>query len=265
MKPTTTASIKIAALAAVLLFPISALASVAITEIMYDAPGSDSGHEWVEINNTGASSINIYGYKLFEGGTNHGISVASGTSTLAAGEVAVIANNPQTFLQDFPHYAGTIFKSSFSLSNTGESLVIEDNLLTQVEGVSYISAQGADGDGNSLHQSGDSWIPGAPNPGSTAVTTAIVKTTASAPVSKIASTKSTTSTKTKNSQEAAVGAAGSSFTMPSPPPNDTLWTTLLGLAALIVIGVGGALYVRNPKETLSTSETTPTAEEFEIS
>jgi len=251
--------------------PASAFATVQITEIMYDAPGSDSGREWIEIANTGTAATDIYGYKLFEGGVNHGISVVSGTTTLAAGEVAVITNNAQKFLEDFPHYTGTIFKSSFSLSNTGETLVIKDNLLTQVVRVSYISAQGADGDGNSLHKNDPAWISGAPNPGSLVVTAAIkpapaapaVKTSASAV--KITAVKKSSNSSSNSSQATAVGESNTPFQTPALPQNTALWTTVLGLAALIAVGVGGALYVRGSRTALNTGETAPTAEEFDIS
>ena len=45
--------------------PLFAYASIEITEIMYDAPGADTGREWVEVTNTGVSPADISNYKLF--------------------------------------------------------------------------------------------------------------------------------------------------------------------------------------------------------
>jgi len=247
--------------------PVSAFASIDITEIMYDAPGSDAGHEWIEVTNSGTAPVDLYGYKLSEGGANHAMSAAEGTSTLAVGEVAIISNNIQSFLSDFPNYSGTILKSSFSLSNTGEEVVVKDTKLAAVAPATYNSNSGAGGDGNSLHNNNGAWKPGAPNPGSTAVTSEIVK----APTAKKSSSASTKKSKTSSlsfgsdsSQSAAVGASDV-FQTPSLSGNDTLWTTIFGLAALIVVGIAGVLYVKRPGEmTLTQIEKTPTAEEFKI-
>jgi hypothetical protein len=254
---------------AVLLFPAVASAAVQITEVMYDAPGSDSGHEWMEISTD--SSIDLHGFKLNEGGSNHALAATQGTSSLAAGDVAIISNNPQTFLADFPNYTGTIFKSSFSLSNTGETILLKDAKLSDIATLTYNSSEGGAGDGNSLHLNGQSWTPGAPNPGSLAATKAIVKPAApvaikAAPVKKTSSVKSTSKSAVSfNDSGATQSAAVANASAPSAPlPQNNLIWTALGLIALIIVGVGGAIYARNAASSLQTANEALTADEFEI-
>ena len=45
------------ALSLLVLFPLSVAAEVQIDEVMYDVPGSDDGHEWVEVVNTGGNPL----------------------------------------------------------------------------------------------------------------------------------------------------------------------------------------------------------------
>ncbi len=247
--------------------PLVAAASVQMTEVMYDAPGTDSGHEWIEI--TTDAPINLAGYRFAEGGTNHVLTTAQGTSSLVAGQIAIISNNPQTFLADFPNYTGTIFKSSFSLSNTGETVSIRDNKLADVATLTYGSSAGASGDGNSLHLNVGTWAPGAPNPGSLAPTKAMVKPAAAAKVTatkKTSAIKSTSKSSMFNDANASQSAAVANVEMPmsSPAPENNLMWTLFGITALIVLGIGGAVYARTMTAGLQKQNEELTADEFEI-
>ena len=153
------------ALAALAGFPESAFASVQITELMYDVSGTDTGREWIEITNRGTSAVDISGYKLFEGDANHALTVVSGSPTLAAGAAAVLVEDATKFGTDWPNVSSAVLKASFSLSNTGETLVLKDSTLNEVDKITYEGSVGAAGDGNSLHRSGSSFVPGAPDPG----------------------------------------------------------------------------------------------------
>src|SRR3989338_2889840 len=113
----------------VIFFPAFAHASVVFTEIMYDVSGTDTGREWVEITNTGTVSVDVSWYKFFEANTNHALVLISSSGTLQAGSSAVIADDATKFKIDWPSYAGTLFDSSFSLSNTGESIALRDGAL----------------------------------------------------------------------------------------------------------------------------------------
>ena len=233
---------------------------------MYDAPGSDNGHEWLEVSNVGSSSVNLLGYKFFEGGVNHGVVAVSGGTMLAAGASAVIADNAATFSEDYPAYAGLLFKSSFSLLNTGETLALKDASSTIVDSIAYASSMGGAGDGNSLHRVGDSFVAGAPNPGSMAPTAALIKAQP-APPTNAAQAKTAGKSKNASSYASTTPASVASAVKNTPdfPVSDndsTLVTALLGLGALIIVGVGGVMYVR--MSGIPAPETELTADEFDI-
>jgi hypothetical protein len=267
----------------ILIAPLPAFAAVQVSEVMYDAPGADTGREWIEISNIGNNSVNLFGYKLFEGGVNHSITLVAGKgtlTTLAVDESAVIANNPSKFLSDYPHYAGTLLKSSFSLSNTGETFAIKDASSSVLDSVSYSSSMGATGDGNSLHRNGDTFVAGAPNPGSVVPTKAIVKVISPASQSdisvplpaaskaKVTKTKSKsffTASSSKNSASVAAASAYDPVQAPASDTGSTLLTALLGLGALVVLGVGGVVYSQLSTSTVpGDEETDTTADEFDI-
>jgi len=277
MKVWTTKGRSLAAIIGIFLSfaaPTVACASVQFTEIMYDAPGADTGREWIEITNTGQSSVDLTGYKLFESGVNHNLTPVQGTTTLAAGESAIITADMQKFLADYPAYTGAIFKSPFSLLNTSGSFALKDKTLAMVDSASYSAAMGAAGDGNSLHLSAappaGGWVPGAPNPGSNAPTKAIVKI---APVSSATSAPKTTTTAVKvtaktSSKNAVKNSATNSASVvlgaePLVKTMSPVWLYVLGLAACGMLVVAAVLYVRQTRSKLR-HETDSEAAEFEL-
>jgi len=162
-----------------------------ISEIMYDAPGSDAGHEWIEIFNDGSASVSIADWRLLEGGVKHKLAAVSGGDSVQPGQYAIIADNPENFRTDFPDFNGQLFDSAFSLSNTGETLK-----LLNAEGATAVSVsyQGTAGDGNSLNKSGNEFVARTPTPGASISSSAIT----SPP-------KETTTTKQKKETAAVVG------------------------------------------------------------
>jgi hypothetical protein len=146
-------------------------ADVIITEIMFDlAEGSDSGREWVEVHNTGSEPVDLTEWRLYENDTNHGLK-AVGSEMLAAGEYAIIADNPSKFSADWPSYDGPLFDSAFSLNNSGETLVMRccGKEASDRDSVTYNATGGGNGDGLSLHRSGSSIVTANPSPGSGAI------------------------------------------------------------------------------------------------
>lgn len=141
-------------------------ADIIFSEIMYALEGADTGREWVEIFNNGSNTITPTEWRLFENGTNHKLTLVQGGNTLSPGGYAVIADNTEKFLTDWPNFSGVLFDSSFSLSNTGETLVLRDAELIDRDTVSYTSEWGALDDGNSLQYSESAWSASAPTPGS---------------------------------------------------------------------------------------------------
>ncbi len=150
----------------VCLLPWPALGAVQITEVMYDVSGTDTGREWFEFTNTGDSSIDVSGYKFFEANTNHALAAVSGSGVVQPGGSAIVADDSAKFLLDYPSFSGTLFDSSFSLSNTGETIVLKDGALTVLDTVIYDAGSGGAGDGNSLQRAGATFAAAAPNPGS---------------------------------------------------------------------------------------------------
>lgn len=161
--------------------PVSA--QVVISEIMYDLQtGSDTGREWVEIANTSGSPITVSTstWKFFEANTNHGLTLFQGSLTISAGGFFVIADDPSKFLVDWPNFSGTIFDSTFSLTNTtGEVIAIKTSTTTTADQITYDVSGGAAGDGNSLQLVNGVWKGSTPTPnavnssssGNTATTT----------------------------------------------------------------------------------------------
>lgn len=136
---------------------------VKINEIMYDAPESDEGKEWIEIKNEDADVVDMSGWKLYESGTDHSLSLVRGGGTLTSGEYAVIADDAAVFLSENPLFSGTLFDSAFALSNNGKTVAIKNGTLV-IDTLSYSSSTGAHGDGRSLQKIDDIWraAPGTP-------------------------------------------------------------------------------------------------------
>ncbi|PCI19164.1 hypothetical protein COB64_04200 [Candidatus Wolfebacteria bacterium] len=132
---------------------------------MYDLEGSDSDREWIEITNTGSNDIDLSTWKFYENTTNHALTPFQGGNLISPGDFAVIVDKAETFLIDWPNFLGLIFDSSFSLSNSGEVLEIRDSDLLTIHQVTYSSADGAQGDGNSLQISGNDISSGVATPG----------------------------------------------------------------------------------------------------
>jgi hypothetical protein len=199
----------IGCLTLILVAPVAAHAAVIVTEIMYNPAGANAGHQWIEITNTGPDSVDLGAkdIRLFDSSGNHVIKAyearsdsAAGADTeavLSAGTVAVITKDPLTFLSDYPTYAGTLLKSSFTLSSAAGFVGILQADGAVLEKATYSAALGAAGDGNSLQRlatnssnASGTFKPAAPTPGISPITlpTALVAPMKPS-VSKIGTTK----------------------------------------------------------------------------
>ncbi len=155
-------------------FALPAQAATVVTEIMYNPLGSNTGHQWIELTNTGPDSVDLgaKNIRLFDENGNHVIRpYGSNKSILLPGAVAVVAQNPLMFLTDYNSYNGPLFKSSFLLSSSAHSNVvgITDTPSTILTQANYDSELGAAGDGNSLQRTlgglTDAFKPATPTPG----------------------------------------------------------------------------------------------------
>ncbi len=135
-----------------------------VTEVMYSPEGTDSGHEWIEVENTSGQSIDFSTWNFRENETDHRLTAVS-ESSLSSGEFAVIVQDPAKFQADFPDFSGLLFDASFGLRNGGEPVSLVNASGTVVDSLHYDPDTGADGDGNSLQLSSGSWLAAQPTPG----------------------------------------------------------------------------------------------------
>ena len=145
------------------------VSAIEITEVSYDLEGSDSlaPGEWIEIYNDTASNIEISKIKFLEGGSYHNIN-EYGSSGIVVPPLsyAILAHRADLFRDFFTSFSGIVFDSSFSLSNTGETLKITDDNQVELDSFTYTSSDGAFGDGNTLQKNESLIVSSQPTPGS---------------------------------------------------------------------------------------------------
>ena len=155
-----------------ILNPYFSHAEIIISEIMYDLEGSDAGNEWLEILNTGSSTVIINDYHFYEAGVHHGLNNES-IIEMDPGEYAVIVQDIDGFIDRYGS-GNNLLRSSFSLNNTGEELAISDEDKNIIYSVSYDSSFGGQGNGNSLSYGNNGWFQSAPTPGGNAGSEVVV-------------------------------------------------------------------------------------------
>ncbi len=133
-------------------------AVVRVSEVFYDAEGSDVGKEYIEVINTYSSDIDFTKYKISIGleGSNHRVvehPVNTGPKTLSSGEAAILTKEPEEFLALFPNYRGLIFDVALkNLPNSkGETILIKDPDLNIIYEVTYEDSDLSDEEHKSLH------------------------------------------------------------------------------------------------------------------
>jgi plastocyanin len=143
--------------------PHFVVAKIVITEIMYDPSGTDTGREWIEIYNDGSGPVDMATLRFFENNVAHTMKAHNAPAALLLADTyAIVADNPEKFLIDYPTYAGLLIDSAFSLNNTGEPLSIQTVDAIVDSTVTYSVEWGAAGNGNSLQLSDSIWIPALP-------------------------------------------------------------------------------------------------------
>lgn len=146
---------------------ISQAQTIAITEIMYDAQGTDAKHEWCEIYNYGSEPILVNSgtastsWRFFDGGS-HALKLIQGSATLAAQGTAIIAADSTTWIAEHPGFSGSIFDTAMSLDNTSGKIGFSTSAKGQLFiSAAYTDATGANGNGHTieLRTIGDSTQP----------------------------------------------------------------------------------------------------------
>lgn len=197
------------------LLPLNIQAQVVITEVMYDPAGSDTGREWIEVQNVSGETIDFTTWKFFEANVNHGIDQIEGyAKELSAGEYGVIVSDKTKFLLDFPSFYGKMFKSSFSFNNTGESVAFKrESSGPVIDEYLYDVALGAAGDGNSLQKNTSSWLVALPTPG--LITTGATGTTGGQTDGVATSTATSTQSTATTTQSGGITINSSGTTVPT--------------------------------------------------
>ncbi len=143
--------------------------TVEISEMSYV---STEGGEWIEIVNSGSSTITVVDdLAIVDGGSPKSITHRSGGTTIANGDVAVIVKNGDlnTFRSEYPSHSGPLFTASISLTDSGETIGLRSGS-TVIDSVTYKRSNGAYKNGKTLHiLSTGEIVEGAPTPGIAAV------------------------------------------------------------------------------------------------
>ncbi|MBT6294792.1 MAG: PKD domain-containing protein [Candidatus Magasanikbacteria bacterium] len=118
---------------------VASHSSVVISEI---GAYEKQGHEWVEIVNNGTEQVDISGWKFWESTTNHGLTLVRGEDTiLLPGAYAIITQDSDIFLTNFPNIAVQVFDSSWqNLNESGEEIGLIDAEGALIETFTYIAA-----------------------------------------------------------------------------------------------------------------------------
>lgn len=141
--------------------------ALAISEVMSNPIGDDSGREWIEVSNDTASDIDLSAMTVsIKGGSFAIVTPLQGGAVLPPGGYAIIASTVSgatKFLQDYPSYVGPLFRASMSLVNTGiTSIDIKLNGTLIASLPSYTAAK----EGQTLSFISGSYVTGNPTPGS---------------------------------------------------------------------------------------------------
>jgi hypothetical protein len=141
---------------------VTAAGTIIINEIMYDLPGTDDKHEWIEIKNISSASVDLTDWKFFDGDgtTNHGLNEppkngGQGSLVIPVNGYAIFSGDAVTFLSDHPGFGGILIDTVMSLGNTSDVLKIINNEGAAIDEILYSKEMGAVGDGNSLERVND--------------------------------------------------------------------------------------------------------------
>ena len=145
---------------------------VIISEFLYDAEGSDTDREYVELFNAGTAPVDLTKWKISDG-SNHTLNAPPknggvGSITLSPGAYALLVDSAADFIPLHSGVGGTIIDTVLSLPNASGAIVLIDGEGATSDSVSYDKNQGGAGDGNALARtsvSGTAFSAATPTPG----------------------------------------------------------------------------------------------------
>ena len=125
--------------------------SARITELMY-APNGGADLEWIEVTNKGTATVTLTDFRVIDGDDTKGIEHVAGSQTLVAGEIAIITRNASEFRIAYPGYFGPLFRSSFNLNDTGDTIGLQlSSTEAVVDSITYTKTDGAYKNDKTLH------------------------------------------------------------------------------------------------------------------
>lgn len=98
-----------------------ASADVLITEVLYDAPNSDSTEEFVELFNPSCNAVDLSGYSLSDNAGSFNLS-----GSIAAGSYLTVARSASGFSSLFGQ-SPTISGMTLALGNSGDRVILKNN------------------------------------------------------------------------------------------------------------------------------------------
>ncbi|MDB9519100.1 Calx-beta domain-containing protein [Roseofilum reptotaenium CS-1145] len=139
-----------------------------ISEIMYDPASSEDNWEWIEVYNSGSSTVDLSGYVLDDNNSIAQGSANIASGSIAAGTSAILFNDDDLDASDFEAAWGTGITfigvtgwSNIELNNTGETVSLWDSFTSYssdhiahanaIETVDYSSAGFPDPTGASIY------------------------------------------------------------------------------------------------------------------
>lgn len=120
-----------------------AFADLVISDIVFDPLGADVNAEYIKVQNTGVSPVDLSTWYVADYDTSwhfHKI-IGENATSLPTGAYALIANASQTGFTDFktkmPNWAGLIFRASFALANEKGRLALSSDKKNIVSDITY--------------------------------------------------------------------------------------------------------------------------------
>ncbi|MCI5059017.1 MAG: lamin tail domain-containing protein [Flavobacteriales bacterium] len=121
---------------------------IVINEILYNIPGNGESEEFIELYNAGLTPISVSNYSF-----SQGVTFTFPNASIPAGGYYIITADSLAFVNSFGFIPDAQWTSG-GLSNSGEDIVLIDNLGNTVDSVDYDDATPwppeADGQGRSL-------------------------------------------------------------------------------------------------------------------
>jgi predicted amidohydrolase len=112
---------------------------IVITEFMADPKAvSDTSGEWIELHNAGTTTANLGGWTLKDTGSN---SHTIGSLSIAPGKYVVLGKSTSTSVNGGVPVSYA-YGSSFSLTNSGDAIILVDPIGKEIDRVEYSSSWG---------------------------------------------------------------------------------------------------------------------------